>query len=217
METIGSKVDFLRKKSNLSYSALAEIVTGITGDGMRKCIVRDSVSLIHINTMCEKLGWDRNFILGDLSNSMVQEVALDKYNLKKFKSIPYYDINIMSDKITFNEDGSLKDVNPDDLVFIPNNIDADFLLTYYGNAMAPIISNGDKVAYKMIKDWSFFNYGLKHMIITEEQVLLRYLKKSQTEGNVLLVSENSDFENIELPIKSIKKIYQARYVLKVEM
>lgn len=55
--TIGERIDILRKKGNYSYSALAIIIEGITGDGVRKAITRNSVTLYQIEVLCDKLNW----------------------------------------------------------------------------------------------------------------------------------------------------------------
>lgn len=217
METTGEKVDNLRKKENLSYSKLASIVGGIKGDGMRKAIIRNSISLAHINILHEKLGWDKSYLLGLEDNGMTTEEPKATYNKVKKDKIPYYELNLTSSDLKFSENGLVEKHDPLEYICIPKTIDADLFLMCFGNAMSPLINNGDKIALKHIKDWSFFNYGLKHMIVTEEQVLVRYLRKSNTEGNILLVAENSDFEDIELPIKSIKQIFQVRYICKSEM
>jgi phage repressor protein C with HTH and peptisase S24 domain len=218
METIGERIDLLRRKSNLSYSALADVVGGITGDGMRKSITRDSVSLLHINTMCEKLGWDRNYILnGGENNSMVMEPNDSYYKNSLFKAVPYYDINVSAGSVNFLDNGLIEGQKPDDYLFIPSNIDADISLPTFGHSMYPEISNGDKVAYKFIKDWTFFNFGMKYLIVTDEQRMVKYLKKSSIKGNVLLTSRNEDYEDIEMPVDSIRAILQVRYICKIEM
>ncbi len=218
MKTIGERVDFLRKKSNLSFSALADIVGGITGDGMRKSIVRNSVSIIQISAICDKLGWDRNYILnGGENNSIVNEPSSSYFKASMFRPVPYYNINVASGLVTISEGGLIEGVKPDDYLYIPNSIDADIALPTHGHAMAPDINNGDKVAYKLIKDRTFFNYGMKYMIVTNEQCMIKIMKRSKIEGNILLVSKNEEFEDIEMPIDSIKAILQVRYICKTEM
>lgn len=134
-----------------------------------------------------------------------------------FKSVPFYNINVSAGDVVFLDDGLLENKEPDDLMFIPKNIDADIAFPTYGHSMYPEISNGDRVAYKVIKDWSFFNYGMKYLIITDEQRMVKYLKKHTKEGFVLLESRNKDFESIDMPISSIRAILQVRYIGKIEM
>lgn len=145
----------------------------------------------------------------------VKEKLIDKMEL--FKPIPYYNINVSAGNVTFLDDGLLENQTPDDFMFVPKNIDADIAFPTFGHSMYPEISNGDRVAYKLIKDWSFFNYGMKYLIITDEQRMVKYLKKHTKEGYVLLESRNADYEPIDMPISSIRAILQVRYIGKIEM
>ena|SRR5690606_1226504 len=166
-------------------------------------------------------------IFNDMSNKMLQNDSISKNdNLKTahigmssthFKAIPFYNINVSAGDVVFLDDGMLENREPDDLMFIPKNIDADIAFPTYGHSMYPEISNGDRVAYKIIKDWSFFNYGMKYLIITNEQRMVKYLKRHPKEGYVLLESRNKDFEPIDMPISSIRAILQVRYIGKIEM
>ncbi len=218
MGTIGERIDFLRKEAGLSFTDLAVIIEGITGDGVRKAIDRNSVKPNYINILCDKLKWDKDFIVGKEESDLVQEPT-EEYNSKDrmFRKVAFYDTNISAGNIEFLANGQIKGLTPDDYLHLPVNVDADISFPVFGYAMFPEINNGDRVALKVIKDWSFFNYGMKHMIITNEQSMVRYLKKSQIKGNVLLTSKNDEFEDIEIPVTSIKSILQVRYICKLEM
>lgn len=143
------------------------------------------------------------------------KTALFKNDL--FKSIPFYDINVSAGDIVFLDDGLLKDKEPDDWFDIPKSVDADIAFPTYGHSMSPVITNGDRVAYKFITDWSFFNYGMKYMIVTDEQRMVKYLRRHDKEGFILLESENPEYDPIDMPISSVRNILQVRYIGKIEM
>lgn len=134
-----------------------------------------------------------------------------------FKSIPFYDVNVSAGDIVFLDGGLLKDKEPDDWFDIPKSVDADVAFPTYGHSMSPVIANGDRVAYKFITDWSFFNYGMKYMIVTDEQRMVKYLRKHEKEGFILLESENPEYDPIDMPISSVRNILQVRYIGKIEM
>ncbi|WP_353166767.1 S24 family peptidase [Empedobacter brevis] len=154
-----------------------------------------------------------------------QKAEIDKYSNTNiihtknqlFKSIPFYDINVSAGNIVFLDDGLLKDKEPDDWFDIPKSVDADIAFPTYGHSMSPVITNGDKVAYKFITDWSFFNYGMKYMIVTDEQRMVKYLRKHEKEEFILLESENPEYDPIDMPISSVRHILQVRYIGKIEM
>ncbi|WP_051590653.1 S24 family peptidase [Flavobacterium daejeonense] len=116
-----------------------------------------------------------------------------------------------------DKEGDVQSLVPGDYIHVPVSVDCDIAFPTFGHSMYPEISNGDKVGYKFIKDWSFFNYGMKYLIVTEEQRMVKYLKRSTIEGNVLLTSRNEDYEDIEMPVSSIRSILQVRYICKTEM
>lgn len=151
----------------------------------------------------------------NVSKFGTKEKLIDKMEL--FKPVPYYNINVSAGNVTFLDDGLLKNQDPDDFMFIPKNIDADVAFPTFGHSMYPEISNGDRVAYKVINDWSFFNYGMKYLIITDEQRMVKYIKKHKKDGFVLLESRNKEFQPIDMPISSIRAILQVRYIGKIEM
>lgn len=181
------------------------------------------------NVVTKKVNPSENFLntfekMFDVDLSEEQVIISDfineinkNFSSSHFKSVPFYNINVSAGDVVFLDDGMLENREPDDLMFIPKNIDADIAFPTYGHSMYPEISNGDRVAYKIIKDWSFFNYGMKYLIITNEQRMVKYLKRHPKEGYVLLESRNKDFEPIDMPISSIRAILQVRYIGKIEM
>lgn len=221
MNTKGERVNFLRKKNDKSYNDLALIVGNIKADGMRKAIVDDFISERQITILCEKLGWDKNWILngGEEPKNLIISEPLEEYNINKnyFKAVPFYNINVSAGDVVFLDNGLLENQQPDGFMYIPTNIDADVAFPTYGHSMYPEISNGDKVAYKFIKDWSFFNYGMKYLIVTSEQRMVKYIKRNPKEGFITLESRNEDYDPIDMPISSIKAILQVRYIGKIEM
>ncbi len=150
-------------------------------------------------------------------NPVIKKQPLAENAVLRFKPIPYYDIDFSTNEVVFSEQGLIENQEPDDYFYIPNNIDADFAFPNYGHTMHPEISNGDTVAYKYIRDSSFFSYGLKHLIVTSEQRMLRYLNRHNQKGMLLLETKSPDFAAIDMPIKSIKHILQVRYIGKIEM
>jgi len=143
-----------------------------------------------------------------------ENLVIEHQNLKK---IPFYNINVSAGNIIFSDVGLVEGTSPDDFMYIPAQVDADVSFPTYGDSMYPEITNGDWVAYKFLKDWSFFNYGMMYLIATEEQRMVKYIKRHPKEGYILLESRNEDFEPIDMPISSIKSILQVRYIGKIKM
>lgn len=145
------------------------------------------------------------------------QTALNLSKNEIYKAIPFFKINVSAGNISFLDNGLIEGQSPDGYMFIPQNIDADIAFPTYGHSMHPEISNGDIVAYKLLKDISFYNYGMKYLIVTEEQRMVKYLKKHKKEGYVLLESKNPDYGSIDMPMGSIRYLLQVRYIGKTEM
>lgn len=98
---------------------------------------------------------------------------------------------------------------PVEYIQLPQISDSDGALYVIGDSMSPLINNGDIVIYKRV-------YNLKSNIIWGEMYLLcinndgneyfftRFLKQSERENYIQLISQNPSFQNLEFPLSSIK-------------
>ena len=146
--------------------------------------------------------------IAEILNVTVKELTV--YDLA---GIPYYDIDISAGDIAFwNDQARL----PAGYVQVPG-LEADFVVPIHGHSMNPEISSGDWVAVKQINDLSFFHYGVKHVIVTAEQRMLKYIRKHEDPEKLLLTSRNEDFDDIDLPIQAIQGLFMVVQVLKREV
>ena len=102
---------------------------------------------------------------------------------------------------------------PKDFLFIPG-IKADFFVTFFGSGMSPEISNGDYIGLRRIIDRSFYNFGTTHAIVTQEQVLIKSLRKSTKKDHILLVNLENETNSIELPLTAVKALYAVVVIVK---
>lgn len=105
--------------------------------------------------------------------------------------------------------GKNENQKPVEYIQLPQIEDCDGALYVTGDSMYPLINNGDIVIYKRV-------YNLKSNIIWGEMYLLcinndgneyfftRFLKQSERENYIQLVSQNPDFQNLEFPLSSVK-------------
>lgn len=143
--------------------------------------------------------------------------ALSLKDNEHYRAIPFFQLNVSAGNVHFLDNGLLKGTEPDGYMFIPRHIDADIAFPTYGHSMHPDISNGDVVAYKILKDMSFFNYGMKYLVVTDEQRMVKFINPHKKPGYLLLESKNPEFGPIDLPVKSIRHLLQVRYIGKTEM
>lgn len=104
-------------------------------------------------------------------------------------------------------------VTPTDYAYIPG-LKSDFILPFYGTGIEPILTNGDWIALRRITDYNFFNYGEIHLIITQEQVLLRTIHKGLKKGIFVLKAADDVNNEIEIPEQAIKAIFIVATIIK---
>ncbi|MFT5821378.1 MAG: repressor LexA [Crocinitomix sp.] len=125
--------------------------------------------------------------------------------------LPFYELDQhVGLSAIWDNDGSLE---PKDFVYLPG-LNANFLMTYYGNGMEPQLENGDWMALRRVSDLTFFNYGSIHVIATKEQIIVRTLKKGEQKGTINLCTNKKSIDDIELPKKAIKALYVVVSIVK---
>lgn len=165
------------------------------------------------------MGWNKSKISRYMSGTNYPNDSTIMVIKKKFPSfgegdpdlVPYYNVDITAGGIDLFSDNL---ETPDDYVRAPGFQDCDFALPVYGHSMKPIITNGDKVICKQIKDFDFFNYGETYVVITDEQRLVKFLRKNTQKGFVTLASHNKDYDDIDMPIGKIRNLYLVKGILK---
>lgn len=95
MDTIGKRVDYVRKENGLSYEQLAALVGGIKGDAIRKAISRNTLKPMYINLISDKLGVSRQWIEtgeGEIPGIKPNDLGLVYNKLKnEVKQTPFED------------------------------------------------------------------------------------------------------------------------------
>jgi transcriptional regulator with XRE-family HTH domain len=89
MNTIGNRLEYVRKQKGFTYSQLADLV-GITGDAIRIAVKRDKVKDYYINVFSEKFEINRDWLLtgnGDIISSDPTEMEAIKSYLKQHEVV----------------------------------------------------------------------------------------------------------------------------------
>jgi len=87
----------------------------------------------------------------------------------------------------------------------------DFFIEVKGMSMSPCFTNGDLVACKIIRESSIIQWNEIHLISTNEQgLLIKRLRKSSKENYTLALSDNKDYDPIEIPNNEINGIALVR-------
>lgn len=93
---------------------------------------------------------------------------------------------------------------------IPDMPTVDGAVAVRGDSMYPIIKSGDIVVYKWISSPEYITYGEMYLVNylwgDDRHVVVKYVKRSQKEGYVTLISYNSHHEPIDIPMSCIQSI-----------
>jgi phage repressor protein C with HTH and peptisase S24 domain len=155
------------------------------------------------------------------NNEVQEEKAVYKYKSVEIDTtgkVPYYDIDVTAGNVQlFQENNQM----PADYYTVPKEIqDVDFCFKVRGDSMYDKILPGAIVFVKQIMDISVIEFGQVFIIITEEQRMVKYVRRHPTRPDdmVLLRSHNNHYDDIDLPKEKITNLllvkgYLNNYVL----
>jgi len=125
------------------------------------------------------------------------------------QKIPLYDIEAVAGLVPLFSDA--KNLQPVDHISIPYLPKCDGAVYVTGDSMQPLLKSGDIVLYKQLHDiqneifWGEM-YLLGLDVSGDEYVTVKYIRKSEKEGFVVLASHNPDHQDKEIPIDKIKAL-----------
>lgn len=99
---------------------------------------------------------------------------------------------------------------------IPTFREAEFLIQVKGSSMYPKYSSGDIVACKKLPIDTFFQWNKVYVLDTVQGALIKRIKKSSSEDNLLIVSDNPKYEPFELKRSEIRSVAIVIGVIRLE-
>lgn len=87
-----------------------------------------------------------------------------------------------------------------------------------GDSMIPLITSGDRIVVRKIESWDYFNYGQVYLIITNEYRFIKRVRRHPKDSDnlILLRSENSDYDDIDLPKREIIHLFIVENILSIK-
>lgn len=87
-----------------------------------------------------------------------------------------------------------------------------------GDSMTPLITSGDRIVVRKIESWDYFNYGQVYLIITNDYRFIKRVRKHPVnpENLILLRSENTDYDDIDLPKREIVHLFIVENILSIK-
>ncbi|MBQ5843841.1 MAG: helix-turn-helix transcriptional regulator [Alistipes sp.] len=123
------------------------------------------------------------------------------------QSVPLYSIEGTAGLVPLFTDGNVEPVN---FIHIPNLPKCDGAIYVVGDSMYPLLKSGDIVLYKQLQSLEDVFWGDMYLLSIdingEEYITVKYLQKSDREGYVRLVSQNSHHADKDVAADKIRAI-----------
>lgn len=125
--------------------------------------------------------------------------------------IPFYNVDFcLGYDVVFNDAVQV----PTGYIQHPMNGHADCWVMTRGNSMSPLISGGDMIAIREVHIDSVL-FGDVYAIVTDENRTIKRVRKGSEPSKWKLVPENKiDFDEQEIDISSVIKVYHVEAVAK---
>ncbi|MXN91423.1 peptidase S24 [Flavobacterium sp. Sd200] len=140
--------------------------------------------------------------------------TLQTFNLKTDKpvetqQIPLYDLEAFAGLVPLF--GNVKNLQPVDYISIPHLPKCDGAVYVKGDSMYPLLKSGDIVLYKIIEDINNgIFWGEMYLIGIDmggdEYISVKYIHRSDKQGHVKLVSENTFHQDNDIEIGRIRAL-----------
>lgn len=199
----GLTLQEVSNKLNMSYQNLNRLLTA------------NDVKYSQLNKLAGAIDEPIETLLDVLSKRYETDKKSKPYQIKDMPvsmvnepQIPYYNIDVTASAFPVFAD---EREEPEYFISIPAFKDCDFAVPIYGDSMYPKIKNGYIVAVKEVKNKAVILYGEIYLVITEDYRTVKYIRKHSNESDkVLLCSENPSFDDVEIPLDSILRLFKVR-------
>lgn len=129
-------------------------------------------------------------------------------NVKKDRSVPYYNQVASAGKVQLFKDFSSSHANG--FISVPNMPNCDGAVPIVGDSMYPLLKSGDIVCYKL-KEPANIIYGEMYLIDWrdgdgDDYLMAKFIAKSKLEGHISLVSHNKHHDDLDIPLNSVRQL-----------
>lgn len=207
------RVEIIIKFKGVSISAF-EKATGMSNNSIQTAIKR--VSNLKDDTLNSILNCfpdiSAEWLLtgkGSMLKDDFKVFPLKTDNTIENQAIPLYNLEATAGIVTLFKDNH--EIEPIDYIQIPNLPKCDGAVHISGDSMYPLLKSGDIVMYKQVHDIKDGIYWGEMYLVSiqdngDEMVMVKYIKKSEREGYIKLVSQNKHHEDREVLLKKVKAL-----------
>lgn len=123
---------------------------------------------------------------------------------------PYFNVDFLGGfDIIINDQTVLPEYNID---FKPYNKEGVMWCNITGHSMEPLVSNGDIIAIREMKDWrDFILYGEVYGIVTEDMRTVKVVTKSEQGQDFMRlvpINKSEEYQPQDIPVKLITHVFK---------
>ncbi|MFA6718949.1 MAG: S24 family peptidase [Prevotella sp.] len=123
---------------------------------------------------------------------------------------PYFNVDFLGGfDIIINDQTVMPEYNID---FKPYNKEGVMWCNITGHSMDPLVSNGDIIAIKEMKDWrDFILYGEVYGIVTEDMRTVKVVTKSEQGQDFMRlvpINKSEEYQPQDIPVKLITHVFK---------
>lgn len=123
---------------------------------------------------------------------------------------PYFNVDFLGGfDIIINDQTVMPEYNID---FKPYNNEGVMWCNITGHSMEPLVSNGDIIAIKEMKDWrDFILYGEVYGIVTEDMRTVKVVTKSEQGQDFMRlvpINKSEEYQPQDIPVKLITHVFK---------
>lgn len=191
------------KKFGIGLQELAERLK-ISPQALNSKLNSNDLRLKFIQEVAQKIDVSIYHLIGDEEEISSHNEHQPALSIEKEAGIPL----INSDILEETEENILAKITEHHPVRynVPLFADADFLMPIKGNSMSPKYNSGDLVACKRVPLNTFFQWNKVYVLGTIQGSLIKRVKKSELKDHIKIISENTEYDPIDIPRTEIKSL-----------
>lgn len=216
METILSRIQKIAETEGITIGALEKQIGASKGVLYRAIsngtdIQSKWIQIIVKNYPLYSTRW---LLTGEGTMLRDNNLPVAKKTKNKKEGIPLIPFSAMAGALT-SEQTALR--HECEHYIIPAFTDADFLITVKGNSMQPTYISGDIVACRKVPlNNIFFQWNKPYVLDTSQGPLIKRIKPATDQQHITLISDNKEFDPIQLPITDINAIALIVGLIRIE-
>ena len=85
-----------------------------------------------------------------------------------------------------------------------------------GDSMSPVIGNGDLIAIREVRNPNLIFWGQIYVVLLDDYRMVKYVRRHQDPSMVILRSENSNYDDIEIPKSEIRDLFLVENIIRID-